>query len=159
MAKVTYQNQDGALDNVAHFGCMCASIYNYKSLFMGIDTSIQELNDIWNKAIAAGIIDGNKLDSTYLEVESPQGLIDLIGLPLQYVDRHITNINEPIPPNTYVLNEYFRQSNGFHHFCSGGLDGVLLFDPIYSWDGSKNIGSQTVMHGVLLERRFYTIVG
>jgi hypothetical protein len=156
--KLVYQNEDGALDDVAHFACMVASLYNYKALFQGYDGSIKELNDIWNTALDAGIIDNNKMDSHYLEVENPQGLIDLMGLPLKYVDRHITDLNEPIPPNTYVLNEYFRKLNNFHHFCSGGLDGVLLFDPIYSWDGTKNIGSQTVMHGILLERRFYTIV-
>ena len=159
MAKVTYQNQSGSLDDVANFACMVDSLYNYKALLMNIDTSIQELNSIWTQAVSKDIIDNNKMDAQYLEVEDPQGLLDLMGLPLQYVDRHITDLTEPIPPNTYVLNMYYRDSNKFKHFCSGGLDGVLLLDPIYSWDGTKNIGSQTVMHGVLLERRFYTIVG
>jgi hypothetical protein len=155
-----YQNEEGALDQVAHFACYVDSLYNYGGFYLGRNLSIKELNEIWEGALAKGIIDPTPTDAGYLEIARPQDLVHYMNLPLQYVDRHIA-LTEAIPPNTYVINEYYRASNGFHHFCSGGLDGVLKLDPILSIDPvtQKNVGSLTVRYGVLCERRFYTIVG
>lgn len=152
MAKVTYQNQKGAIEEVHHYGCYCDSLYNFKSLIQGIDTSIEELNGYWEKAKSLGIIDNNPKSKTYLEILKPQALVDLMKLPLQYIDGKFSPSTK-IPENTYVISAWFNDRTKFVHFVVyDPVNKKVLFDPIYP----KSI---TCKEGVLLSYRFYKIVG
>ena len=148
IGKLTYQNQSGALNEVRHFSCYCDSLYNYKALKQGIDTSIQELNNYWTTAKANGIIDNNPNSKTYLEILKPQALVDLMKLPLQYIDGHFAP-DSIIPDDVYTIGAYYNKRTNFLHFVViDPKTKKIIFDPIYG-------GSITAKEGVLQSIRYY----
>ena len=151
MAKKTYQNDPKSLDEVHHFACYVDSLYNYKSIYQNIDTSIYELNNIWITAKEKNIIDNNPKSPTYLEIIKPQELVNLMNLPLKYIPGHFSP-NAKIPSNVYVICNFYNARTKFIHF--GAYDPInkkVLFDPIYP----KSI---TFTEGVLNSFRFYEIL-
>jgi hypothetical protein len=150
MSILTYQNKSQN-QQVYNYSCYLDSIYNYKALKQNIDTSIDELNSYWEKGKKLGYIDNNPQSKTYLEIINPQGIVDMMGLPLKFISGHF-NPDVLIPENMYVIGQYFNPRTNFKHFLV--IDPItkkIIFDPIYP-------SSITAKEGYLLSMRFYKIV-
>lgn len=140
-----YQTQSSIL-SFYHDACYFCSIYYYKDI-LGLPTSLSEAEGLWISAINKGIIDSN------FEIVDPQGLIDLMELPLKYRDAHYPPTT-PIDPNTYVIEEwqhYINQDETFYHFMVGDGKGNIIYDPIEG-------GSQTHKFGHVYSLRLFDIV-
>ena len=128
-------------DEISHVGCYFTDIYNYKGLVLGQETSYEELSSLWEVSKSKGFIDSN------LDIANPQGIVDIMGYNLKYVDSHF-DAATLIPDNTYCIGAY-----QWHiiHFIVLRQDKSIWMDPI-------SVGSQTAKNGQLISMRFYSIL-
>lgn len=138
-----YQDDDGMDEELKHYGCAFRSLAYYRDLRGGTWTK-DELNALWRTAIAKGIISGDlNMDGDYDEVnelviQSWQGLVDHLRLPLTAIEGH-QPLSFPLPPKAFALCEWFNPATRFRHFVVGSKRPVA-FDPIRN-------GSRTVREG------------
>jgi hypothetical protein len=105
------------------------------------------MDSLWEVALNKGVIDSNTTSETYLSIVNPQGLVDLMGYNLKYIDKHF-DAYDVIPKNTYVIGAFHWVIT---HFVVIDSEKEVIFDPIVN-------GSQTVKNGSLISMRFYSIV-
>lgn len=129
---------------VAHNACYVTSLYNYKELVQGLPISQEELDSFWDVAKSKGIIDSDPNSETFLEIKDPQALVDLMELPLTYIDGH-QDASIDIPDNVYAIGAYHWEIT---HFLVLRQNKSIWLDPIYG-------GSLTAKNGALQSMRFY----
>jgi hypothetical protein len=144
---IYYQNQENMPDDLHHYGCYFMSLLskNFDKLTQ------QQVIGLWNDAKAKDIIENDPKDAHYLEINNPDALCSLLGLPYKYVDGHF-DPGTTVPENTFVVEQWYNKANGFKHFMVGDGKGNVSYDPIMG-------GSITHKVGVLYSLRFYTLVG
>jgi hypothetical protein len=132
-----YQNQDGMPDSLQHNGCYFMSLLYPR---FG-ELTQQQIIALWNQAHTLSFINIKDV------IVDPQWLVDFLKLGLHYVDQHF-DPDTPVPPNTYVVEQWFNPDTRFFHFMKGDGLGNIEYDPIEG-------GSLTHRDGHLYSMRFY----
>ena len=122
---MVYQNLPGVVETCHEVGCYFSCLFHYRDL-IGLPTSIDLLNSMWLNSFNKGL-----LDSEY-NIVNPNGLCNLMGIPLQYIDGHFPP-STPLDPTQYRILCLYRSTNGFHHFVVGNDKDNITFDPIFPY--------------------------
>ena len=114
------------------------------------------VNRVWREGKAQGYI------SSALIVVNPQGIVDLYGYPLRFLDGHFPADYSFNPTAMHVIGEWHNASTGFTHFVvmdgKGSSRENVIYDPIpvhYDAAGLAHPGSKTVAEGVFVSYRLF----
>jgi len=133
-------------------GCYVESIGAYSP-----DVTDEIVNKVWEEGKTKGFI------NAALEVVDPQGIVDLYGYPLRYVDGHFPADHAVDPATMHLIGEWHNAGTGFTHFVvmdgKGTARSNVIYDPIpvhYDAEGTALAGSKTVAEGVFVSYRIFT---